>query len=512
VPFPYSAEVLATKAQEMLARLGYPERPTDSGYGFQSDSSYPRWLEKRDTSSGRWRQLASVRPPAVCFWYRTSPQRMTPQEFLNGRAGLVLGANDPPRTLPGMTFISLDLSGRLTHLEAIMPDRETEVPAAGTPDWSRLFAEAGLDKATFRSVAPEWKGPAGADARAAWIGPGADASGAELRVEAAAHRGRPMFFSLISPWTEPADVVAAQDSLEAADIVAFTLLVTVLGFAILLAIRNIRSSRADSRGAMRLAVAVGLAMLASGLLESRIALSPFVDLSTLVTVISGAAFYGVMTWTLYVALEPHARRRWPQMLVSWSRLLEGRWRDPLVGRDLLVGGTIGMALHLMLAIHELFKASPQSPVLVANTWMGLREALAGIPYLLPQSVWVAFWMLLLLVVLRIVLRREWLAMAAFVVLLSAVDIVAEPSPANIALLLASDAILVVTATRFGLLSVFALLASGPLVFRYGASLTPPAPLVGLTMLGLVAVLAPGVFGFFTSRARRATGTGKWLDE
>jgi hypothetical protein len=31
------------------------------------------------------------------------------------------------------------------------------------------------------------------------------------------------------------------------------------------------------------------------------------------------------------------RRRWPATLVSWSRLLAGRFRDPLVGRDVLAG-------------------------------------------------------------------------------------------------------------------------------------------------------------------------------
>ena len=31
------------------------------------------------------------------------------------------------------------------------------------------------------------------------------------------------------------------------------------------------------------------------------------------------------------------RSYWPQMLTSWVRLLDGQFRDPLVGRDMLVG-------------------------------------------------------------------------------------------------------------------------------------------------------------------------------
>jgi hypothetical protein len=39
---------------------------------------------------------------------------------------------------------------------------------------------------------------------------------------------------------------------------------------------------------------------------------------------------------MYMALEPVVRRRWPEVLVSWSRLLAGRLRDPLVGSHILM--------------------------------------------------------------------------------------------------------------------------------------------------------------------------------
>ena len=143
--------------------------------------------------------------------------------------------------------------------------------------------------------------------------------------------------------------------------------------------------------------------------------------------------------------------------------------------------------------------------------MGLGQALAGLPYFLPPSIWVAFF-LLLLVGLRIVLRRERFAMIAFVVVIGALDIAQDPSPVNIAFTAMADVVMVLVATRFGLMAVFAMVLSPMLINQYGASLTPPAPLVGTTMLSLAAILAPGVFGFFTSRARGAAGVGKWIDE
>ena len=38
----------------------------------------------------------------------------------------------------------------------------------------------------------------------------------------------------------------------------------------------------------------------------------------------------VRYWLYYLALEPYVRRLWPQALISWSRVLAGRVRDPLV--------------------------------------------------------------------------------------------------------------------------------------------------------------------------------------
>ena len=32
-------------------------------------------------------------------------------------------------------------------------------------------------------------------------------------------------------------------------------------------------------------------------------------------------------WLLYIALEPFVRRLWPESLISWTRVLDGRWRE-----------------------------------------------------------------------------------------------------------------------------------------------------------------------------------------
>ena len=55
-------------------------------------------------------------------------------------------------------------------------------------------------------------------------------------------------------------------------------------------------------------------------------------------------------WMLYLAIEPWIRRNWPQAIISWSRLVSGQLRDPVVGRDILFGVAFGT---LWLVIFQL---------------------------------------------------------------------------------------------------------------------------------------------------------------
>src|SRR5688500_2071705 len=68
---------------------------------------------------------------------------------------------------------------------------------------------------------------------------------------------------------------------------------------------------------------------------------------------------GVVSWFLYIAIEPYFRRRWPRLLISWTRLLAGRLRDPMVGRDVLIGAMAGCVCTLLVKVS-----------FVAPTWFG----------------------------------------------------------------------------------------------------------------------------------------------
>ena len=63
--------------------------------------------------------------------------------------------------------------------------------------------------------------------------------------------------------------------------------------------------------------------------------------------LASKALVAALVWLLYVALEPYVRRRWPQTIISWTRVLNGQRRDPVVGGHMLVGilfGVLSMSL------------------------------------------------------------------------------------------------------------------------------------------------------------------------
>ena len=115
----------------------------------------------------------------------------------------------------------------------------------------------------------------------------------------------------------------------------------------LLARRNIREGRGDRRGAARLAAymsAVLMALVGVPGPSGRDALGLF---AMFLLAVCTSVFYGVLLWTVYLALEPFVRRHWPQVLVSWTNVLTGRASDAVVGRDALIGVALGIWFALL---------------------------------------------------------------------------------------------------------------------------------------------------------------------
>ena len=496
-----SPEVLQQKAREIIAQLGYPGRAADSAYDFDYDMDFVQYVEKNDRPRPDWSNVISGQPPVLLFLYRQSPQLMVGSDFhdLLLTAG-VISMTDPPTTLSGMVNVKLDAHGRLLYFLAIPPEKDNEPPSAPAMDWTRLFSAAGLDAAQFQPVPPQWNSLASSDMRAAWTGkwPG---SGRPLRVEAAAYHGKPVFFAVIGDWTKPPRMQAEESGAQRAEHILATLLAMMMLVAgALLARLNYRRGRSDREAAFRLGYAMFIVEMVLWLLRSH--LVPGLETFGLFVVTIGTAlFVSSMTWILYLAVEPYVRRFWPHSIISWSRLISGRLRDPLVGRDMLFGVMLGTAWVLIFKVAHLMVAQKGAAPTLSQTdyLLGGRLALAAWWVQIPVSILATLEFFFVLLGLKVVLRRDWLAAAVFVAIFTLAktlggDYLAVQIPAQI-LIYAIAAIIVV---RFGLVplafAVFTvnLLANVPVTSDFSAwyATTPVA--------ALFTVLAIAGWGFYNA--------------
>ena len=160
-----------------------------------------------------------------------------------------------------------------------------------------------------------------------------------IRIEAAAYRGKPVYFQIIWPWTTPTRMTTVPASTKGAwlQTLATVLFMAVLVGALLVARHNLRERRGDRRGARLIATTVLLGTL--GAFEIGGSHVPVLntEIGRLFTGLGDALWAASTLWVLYIALEPYVRRFWPTTLIAWSRMTAGQLRDPLVGRDILIG-------------------------------------------------------------------------------------------------------------------------------------------------------------------------------
>ena len=525
-----SPQALTERAHTVLRNLGYADPAADEAIGYATDIDYLKYIDEHDRSGARWRALATAQPPGLLFWYRQSPRRLVPI----GGANIVTQLN-PPITRSGMVSLTLDRTGRLVSLLAVPVQAETSQDNSGASvatfaaDWKPLFAAAGLSIAQFSPAKPQWIPPIFADARAAWEGAYPDRPDVSVRIEAAATLGRPVYFETIAPWTRAKNEDPAQGNTSGER--AGLYMRTIVGpfvqvVALLLALRNLRLGRGDRRGAMRLSLFLFAAGAMSNALETG-------DLQTLTRGPVLVLFVPALVWLLYIALEPHIRRVWPDTMIGWSRLLAGSVRDPLVGRDVLVGVLVAIADALILALHTLVRRwsgrPPQFPVgASSNPFDGMAassDLLLGGRYALSRiigsvmsiPVWSTTMLtFLLLFVFFVLLRRRSLAIAALILGLTTVYIVVytgwllanspadhfAPSFADVALFAAVQTAVVLVAVRFGLLTMLVASFVSVLLTLLPIAIDSSVPYASSSRLIVATVIALAAYGWHTALAGR----------
>jgi eukaryotic-like serine/threonine-protein kinase len=481
---PQPTPVLDVRANDLIARTGALGRlPAHTGEGFSLNRA--QLEHQRGQPNG-----GSARTP-VYFWRRWSPDLLSPVSIHRA----LIQADDPPTIGPGDAVVLLDPAGRLIGLRAIPADTMPAL-AGGRPAWRILLAATGLDSSALTPAALVRPVPATCDSAAAWTARLPWSGGEAVTIQAGASRGRLVDLSIVHDWG------ASTDPLDA------PLLVSII-----FGTRNLRLGRGDWRTATRLGVFVFVTNLAIATCATRLSEVGLVGLGSTLLLGRGfghAAIHAFEIWFAYMAVEPYARRLWPRILVSWARLVSGRWRDPLVGRDVLLGATSGSVLttlgYVVAAVGARFGLFRVPTVLTTETLQSLTNlANTGCQIAYGASICIlgSLSALVMILLMRLVFRRTWPAvLIAFLVVTAATTFnLAATNGLTWALILAIVGTLpIFLLTRFGLLaaavSIFVLYVMGAVVGSLDLSswyadraLVPALMMVALFAYGAWAALA-----------------------
>ncbi len=418
---PYSPEVLTQKARDLIQTLGYNGKPTDSVSGFQWFDAFTNSVEGSDQPKPKWNQILAGQPSPLHFWYRQANSELFAGTFHDDwlTPGMV-DATDPPPIEAGMMYVVLDGHGRLIRFERahrqLLQELKQSAPA---PDWSLLFTAAALDPAQLKPAEPLWTWLASSDTRLAWTGtwPGTERP---LRVEAASLRGRVVAFMLMGPWTSPwrePDTNPPGGFIIVLSCVTFVILIA----APFLARRNFVRGRGDRLGALRLGCFFSCMLMAIWLMRTHFS-TVLTAFGLFLVAFATSLFYGFIIWMVYLAAEPYVRRRWPQSLISWTSALSGRIRDPIVGRDVLIGAALGASFALTNLLLDFREWEELKPVFSSTAPLnGMRSTLALVFLQAPQGIRSAVLSIFLIFLLRALLRNQWLAGAVFATLFGAMN-------------------------------------------------------------------------------------------
>jgi len=457
MPQPLPPEVLAVKAQEIIKSLGYSERPVDHAGQWYYQTEFTDYVQSHDGPRPNWPKILSERPQVLVYAYRESPVYLDP----DGYQGIsltpgVVQFDDPPAIQSGMINIILDAQGRLTFFQAIPKELEPNPRPASPVDWKPLFAAADVDPTQLHSAEPQWLSLAAFDARAAWEGTWPD-SRRPLRVEAAAWRGKPVYFSLIGPWTTPTRIQQSNTTAgqRASQIIEVILAIVFLTCGTWIARRNFAKGKSDLRGALHLVIAVFVIEIAIWVCRDHF-IPTLATFGRFILAVSTGMFMSFVMGMLYLALEPFVRRHWPQAIVSWSRLMTGRLRDPLVGRDVLWGVTLGVVWTLVINIGLLLlRRMGDTPHLGSQVLLTGGRQMLGIWLLnIVQCIGGTLQFFFIAFLLRVVLRNKWLAAVGFIVIWTTMNTLQNPHPEILApVWFVVFSIAAYAVTRFGLITL-----------------------------------------------------------
>jgi predicted Ser/Thr protein kinase len=407
--------VLSVRAEEILTRVTGHPAPKYSSEAFRYAPEPKQTMSHADSVAAA-KTKPKVKPePAKQYWRRWSPKRFDTENIHQPKAVL----DDPPQAYPGSGTVLLDMQGRLLALEALPPPGADSL-APRSPNWTAVLESAGRDPARAVAVPPPAAFIAHADTIAAWRL--SDSTAAETTLVAAAIGGHVVRVETFAGRDDLGRLAVRVDA-PAPGIqqwigVLFLDVIPLIG-SLFLAIRNLRSKRGDIRGAMVVGISIIVLYLFDHLFFSNIGEVGLFDLLLVMTYgspLGHALIHGVSMALAYLAIEPYIRRLWPSVLVSWARLVAGRFKDPIIGRDVLIGVAFGAVIEIIGTGTQIFERSLgllTTPTKLSDdlfiTMISAPSTVGTVCYSIAVAFLRATGFFTLLVIFRFILRSSRLA-------------------------------------------------------------------------------------------------------
>ena len=214
---------------------------------------------------------------------------------------------------------------------------------------------------------------------------------------------------------------------------------------------------------------------------------------------------------LYLAAEPFVRSVWPHLLITWSRAVASRFRDPLLGRHLLMGLSLGCFWAVVMPCERLLAQGigldvhPQIvPERAFDSLLGGRLAIAGCLNTLLAAMLQGFLLLLLLVLARVLIRKPLWAAVLAGLLIGPVVVPRGAHPATSLALIGAGLVAVClwSMTRFGLVTVIVAIWIASILNTFPVTFDLSEWYANQTLIALLVVGSVSVYGFLIARPAR----------
>ncbi len=505
---------LAERARRVLETAGLAIPGAYEAFGYCATQDAWRPMARAFAGEDIAIRIVPATSAEPCFFYRQSDRPLIPATLENvfWRAGYV-APWDPPLADADSRAVLFDKAGRLILLGAASSVTADESNSGGVDRlnevWSGLWRAAGIDAdradALNKNERPATEVQACTFSDLPQI-PRPNHPGS-IFVGCSSYRS-PTFFAVGSQPSEQPHRAATETSAFSKQQRAVTtaqraLFLLLLAVAVPIGISKSRASRVDYQGAVRLVALMVLLEMAATLLRLGSSVTLYDTVSRLGMAVVRAAGVAGLLGIFYLAVDAYARRLWPHLLVTWNRLLLGRFGDLDVRFHTLVGVCVGCWWA--------FVASAERAIVGACGWNvrpmfggeriaeklhGFAAALASYFGCVEQSLIYGLLFLLLLVVVRTWIRHPALAAVVGALLLAPIIVPrgAHAYTAWLAMGFGGVVVSVWVMVRYGLLAIVVAIFVASILNTTPMSVRSHAWTVSISMCAILIVVCLMAYG------------------